>query len=403
MDDNAPIYADYQATTPLDPRVLERMAPHWNESFGNPHSSDHAVGWRSHEAVQEAAASVAALIGADADEVVFTSGATEANNLALLGLARRAPVGRRRILASAIEHKCVLAAARALSDLEGFSVETVPVKGDGHVDVDAMERMLDNDVLVVSVMAVNNEIGTIQDIPRISSLLATSGILLHCDAAQAPCAMDASDLATRAELVSLSGHKIYGPQGIGALCLRRGLWDRVEPLIYGRGQQDGLRSGTVPVPLCVGMAAAANLARTPEASEERKRIGRQRDSFVRHLQNGHASTAINGIIGESRHPGNASVRFDGFDARDILGVLQPWLAASTGAACTSGVPEPSHVLRALGLTMEQSNASIRFSFGRFTSDEDIETAANLVLEALARISHQKGLHGASASQYSNSR
>ncbi len=299
MHSKKSIYADYQATTPVDPRVLERMAPYWGESFGNPHSSDHAVGWQADKAVHEAALSVSALIGADADELIFTSGATEANNLALLGLARRAPNSRRRILVSAIEHKCVLAAARALSEREGFSVGTVPVDCNGYVNLGALEQLLDETVLVLSVMAVNNEIGTIQEIPRIAEMLVAHGILLHCDAAQAPCAMDVSDLALHADLVSLSGHKMYGPQGIGALYIRRDLQERIEPLIYGGGQQEGLRSGTVPMPLCVGMGAAAEFFTGPEAVEERNRVALQRDSFLRLLQRGPvplASTAPLGTV-----------------------------------------------------------------------------------------------------------
>ena len=207
------IYADYQATTPVDPRVEKKMAPCWSRSFGNPHSSDHVVGWRAGEAVREAAESVAALIGADADEVIFTSGATEANNLALLGLGRRAQGRRHRILVSAIEHKCVLGAARALAENHGISAETIPVDRDGFVDFEALEERVDDSVLLVSVMAVNNEVGTIQDIPRIAELLAPHGIVFHCDAAQAPCAMDVSDLAAHADLISLSAHKILRPAG----------------------------------------------------------------------------------------------------------------------------------------------------------------------------------------------
>ena len=379
------IYADYQATTPVDPRVLEKMAPYWNELFGNPHSSDHVVGWRSAEAVRDAASSVGALIGADPDEIVFTSGATEANNLALLGLARRAPTERRRILVSAIEHKCVLAAARSLEEREGFKVETISVNGEGFVDLEALAAMVDETVLVASVMAVNNEIGTIQDLPRIATLLRGQDVLFHCDAAQAPCAMDVGDLALHADLISLSGHKAYGPQGIGALYIRRDIQERVEPIIYGGGQQGGLRSGTVPVPLCVGMAAAAEIVRTPEGVQERRRVAQQRDTFVGTLQAGPFQMAINGPVGDWRHPGNANLRFDGLSAQDILAELQPSVAASTGAACTSGIPEPSHVLRALGLSAEQADFSIRFSFGRFTTAEEVRDVAHIVIETLESV------------------
>ena len=373
------IYADYQATTPVDPRVLGKMAPYWNELFGNPHSSDHVVGWRSAEAVREAASSVGALIGADPDEIVFTSGATEANNLALLGLARRAPPERRRILVSAIEHKCVLAAARSLEEREGFTVETIPVDGEGFVDLEALAAMVDETVLVASIMAVNNEIGTVQDLPRIATLLRRHDVLFHCDAAQAPCAMDAGDLALHADLISLSGHKAYGPQGIGALYVRRDIQERVEPIIYGGGQQGGLRSGTVPVPLCVGMAAAAEIVGSAEGVDERARIEQQRDWFVEVVKGSRHRVVVNGPMGNLRHPGNANLRFDGLAAQDILGALQPRVAASTGAACTSGIPEPSHVLRALGLSSDQAESSIRFSFGRFTTNQEANEAAHLVI------------------------
>ena len=379
---NNTIYADYQSTTPVDPRVLEKMAPYWRESFGNPHSNDHMVGWRAAEAVRESLTSVAALIGADPDEIVFTSGATEANNLALLGLARRAPADRRRILVSAIEHKCVLAAAQALREHENFTVETIPVDREGFIDLDSLENMLDDTVLAASIMAVNNEVGTIQNIPAISGILGSRGILFHCDAAQAPCAMDVGNLAVHADLISLSGHKIYGPQGIGALYIRRDLQPDIEPIIYGGGQQNGLRSGTLPLPLCVGMAAAAGILRTTEGVKERSRISGQRDLFIRLLQNSGIPAPLNGPAGQWRHPGNANLRFSGFAAEDILGSVQPQLAASTGAACSSGIPEPSHVLRAMGLSNAEAGSSIRFSFGRFTTGDEVEEAARLVIRSL---------------------
>ena len=376
------IYADYQATTPVDPRVLEKMTPYWRESFGNPHSSDHVVGWTAAEAVNASLSTVASLIGADPDEVIFTSGATEANNLALLGLGRRAPVDRRRILVSAIEHKCVLAAARALAEREGFQVETIPVDREGFVDQAALEDLLDERVLVASVMAVNNEIGTIQDLPRIASMLRRYGSLFHCDAAQAPCAMDLRTLAQSADLISLSGHKMYGPQGIGALYIRRELHDWIEPVIYGGGQQGGLRSGTLPVALCAGMAAAAEVMQTIEAVLERQRVASLRDRFVEELRTRHTPIEVNGPLGTRRHPGNANVQFSGFAAADLLSALQPRLAASTGAACTSGITEPSHVLSAVGLMQAEADASIRFSFGRFTTDDEVATAAAAVIDVL---------------------
>ena len=388
MNQSNTIYADYQATTPLDPQVLERMLPFWKDSFGNPHSSDHIVGWNAAEAVRQSQTSVASLIGADQDEIIFTSGATEANNLALLGIARNALPSRQRILVSAIEHKCVLASARALQDREGFTVEVIPVDEYGFVDVDALKEMLDESVLLASVMAVNNEIGTIQDVSAIAATLAEWGILFHCDAAQAPCAMDLSRIAEHADLLSLSAHKFYGPQGIGALFVRRYLQSDLEPVIYGGGQQQGLRSGTLPVALCAGMAAAAELI-MENGADERKRIGALRDTFIRHLQDGGARGRINGPVGDCRHPGNANLRFEGCSAHDILGALQPELAASTGAACTSGLPEPSHVLRAIGLTADEAESSIRFCFGRFTRDEDISKAAALTLHALDELPQQQ--------------
>ena len=378
------IYADYQATTPVDPLVLARMAGYWGKSFGNPHSSDHVVGWQAELAVREAAGTIATMIGSDDDEIIFTSGATEANNLALLGLARHDANTRRRILVSAIEHKCVLGAARELSLTEGFTVQTISVDSDGYLDLAELKERIANDVLLVSVMAVNNEVGTIQDIRAISEMVKPYGVLFHCDAAQAPCTMDLKNSANFADFISLSGHKMYGPQGIGALFIRRGIHDRIEPLFYGGGQQDGLRSGTVPVPLCVGMAAASEIV-VAEGVEERDRIARQRDLFIALLNEAGLNIEVNGPTTDHRHPGNANIRFDGYDARDIIASLQPKLAASTGAACSSGIPEPSHVLRALGLTAEQSEASIRFSFGRFTTDDEVKNAANLVYTAVSNL------------------
>lgn len=387
------IYLDHQATTPVDARVFAAMAQYLGESFGNPHSVDHSLGWKAARAVEDAAARVAGLIGADADEIFFTSGATEANNLALLGLGRRASGGkRRRILVSAVEHKSVLAVGHILHEQLGYRIESVPVDAAGFVDMAALQETLSDDVLAVSIMAVNNEIGTIQDIVALSGVIKRSGALFHCDAAQAPFAIDLRNVSHVVDLLSLSSHKMYGPQGIGALFIRRDLQDHIEPLVYGGGQQQNLRSGTVPVALCVGMGTAAALLDARAAEEERAAVRRRRDSFVRKLTDLPWPIVLNGPESAQRHPGNANMRFEGFDAHDILSTLQPRLAASTGSACTSGIPEPSYVLKAIGLSSDEAESSIRFSIGRNTTDADLEETVALIDESLARLAKSNLIH-----------
>ena len=387
MKNGRTLYLDHQATTPVDAGVLAEMSPYFTDSFGNPHSLDHCLGWESSCAVENAASRVARLIGADADEITFTSGATESNNLALLGLGRRAANGkRRRILISAIEHKCVLAVGRVLQEQHGFIVEWIPVDGEGFVELSALEDRLHDDVLAVSIMAVNNEIGTIQDIEKISEVVRSYGAVFHCDAAQAPVAMNMKSLSESVDMLSLSSHKMYGPMGIGSVYISRELQEQIEPLIYGGGQQNGLRSGTIPVPLCVGMGAAADMLSGDKAGTKRAQLRRRRDAFVERLSRLAWPVTVNGPEGQSRHPGNANVLFSGFSAQDLLSVLQPHLAASTGSACTSRIPEPSHVLRAIGLDRDDVESSLRLSLGFGTSDEDIEHAVGLLEEALARLS-----------------
>ena len=381
------IYFDHQATTPVDPRVLAKMTRFFCDSLGNPHSRDHALGWESARAVEEAAGQIARLIGADPDEIIFTSGATESNNLALLGLGRRAARGsRRRILVSAIEHKCVLGPARVLEEQYEYTVEQIPVDRQGYVRISALHDMLDEDVLAVSVMAVNNEVGTVQDIEKVSGYVRRQGAVLHCDAAQAPFAMPITSLAKYTDILSLSSHKMYGPKGVGASFIARDLQDRIEPLVYGGGQQNGLRSGTVPVPLCVGMGAAAELLTGDDAKDKRCELRRRRDTFIDGLKGLRWPVSLIGPHREVRHPANASICFNGFCAHEILGALQPRVAASTGSACTSGIPEPSHVLRAMGLKSEDAEATVRFSLGFGTSEEDVEQAVALIEEVLAKAS-----------------
>ena len=387
------IYLDHQATTPTHPDVLAAMRPWLTEAFGNPHSSDHALGWKSSQAVDKAAEQVARLIGADADEIMFTSGATESNNMALLGLARRAVGGkRRRVLVSAIEHKSVLAVGRVLEEQLGFDVEHIPVDREGFVDMKALLDALDEKVLAVSIMAVNNEIGTVQNVERIAEVTKACGAVFHCDAAQASLAMPIDDFAEIADMVSLSAHKMYGPKGIGALYLSRTVQSRIEPLIYGGGQQHGLRSGTTPVPLCVGMGVAAEMLGRGEIADKRSELALRRNAFVERLRRSSWPIVLNGPWSLARHPGNTNIRFTGFSAHDILGALQPHLAASTGSACTSGTPEPSHVLKAIGLSGDEAESSVRFSLGFDTSDEDVEAAVELIEAALEKLSAVEQLH-----------
>ena len=378
------IYLDYQASTPMDPRVRAAMEPfYWAES-GNPHSIDHAAGWAAQRAIDQSASAIANFIGADPDEIIFTSGATEANNLAILGLAERAPQNRRRILVSAIEHKCVLASASATTRRYGLEFELIPAKENGVVDTDWLRANLSNEVLCVAVMAVNNEIGTVQPLDEIGKLCGEVGAVFHCDAVQAPLAMKLNVYEFGIGTLSLSAHKIYGPKGIGAAFLRRDLQDRIAPLIFGGGQQRNLRSGTLPTPLCVGFGAAVSILESADWKEEYDRVKTLRDTFEGNLRKIGNFVQIN-VGGAERHPGNLNVQFAGYSARDILLAVQPKLAASTGSACTSGIPEPSHVLRAIGLSEPEAESSIRFSIGRFSSQADIEAAVALLRDALPRI------------------
>ena len=388
------IYLDHQATTPVDKRVREAMESYYTEAFGNPHSTDHAIGWQAAKAVEDSAGKVAKMLGADPDEIIFTSGATEANNLALLGLVLgTSDTKRKRILISAVEHKSVLATARVLQERLGFSVETIPVDSNGVVSLSAFEAAIDDSVLLASIMLVNNEIGSIQPIEQIYGMCEKHGVLLHCDAAQAPGAVSLSSINEFTDLLSISAHKIYGPKGIGALFAQRHLHQQIEPIIHGGGQQGHLRSGTLPTALCVGFGIAADIVMEIEqkASPNQdgeliaKDIRTLRDEFANSLMNLNRRIKLNGPPLNERHPGNANMCFEGFVAQDILALLQPKLAASTGSACTTGIPEPSHVLNAIGLSDEDANASIRFSLGRNTTREDTTEAVRLIDEALTKL------------------
>ena len=375
---------DYQASTPVDPRVSAAMAPFFFDRPGNPHATEHSFGWDANAAVEEAARRIAAVIGADRDEVIFTSGATEANNLAVLGTAGRAPAGRHRILVSSVEHKCILSAAKAATQRSGVAVEVLPVDRLGVVQLDVLEERLREDVLLVAMMAVNNEIGTVEPVADAARLCGKVGAHLLVDGVQAlavgPLDVRDHDIG----LLSLSAHKVYGPKGIGALYVRRDLQAHLEPQLYGGGQQRGLRAGTLAVPLCVGFGEAVALMAGADAPAERERIRTLRDRLLEALRATCSAVEVNGPTGVGRHPGNVNIRFPGVHAHDILMAVQPRLAAATGSACTSGVSEPSYVLRAIGLTVNEALSSVRLGLGRFTTEADIDGAAAILAEAIRR-------------------
>lgn len=372
---------DYQASTPEDPRVTAAMAPFQTRRFGNPHASNHAFGWDADAAIDDARLRIGLTIGADRNEIVFTSGATESNNLAVIGAARAAPPSRRRILVSAIEHKCVLGAARSLEQ-EGFTVETIPVDADGFIRPTDVAARVDECTALVSVMAVNNEVGTVQPIAEIAAAVHAVGAIFHSDAAQALAVVPIDVVAMGVDLLSLSGHKAYGPKGIGALYVGHHLSPRPRPLFHGGGQEGGLRPGTLPTPLCVGFGAACDIIRA-ERDAEVERLASLRQKLLCLLV---AMVPVLKVNGRPGHPGNLNLRFPGVDAFLLLNDLQPSLAASTGSACTSGIPEPSHVLRAMGKTAEEADESIRLSLGRFTKHSDVEAAAELISSAVRRLS-----------------
>jgi len=375
MRPNRPVYLDNHATTPLDPRVLAAMRPWWEENFANPHSVEHAMGREAEEAVEAARAEIAALIGAEAREIVLTSGATESNNLAIKGAARFAAAQgneRRRIVTLATEHKCVLESVRDLA-AEGFEPVVLPVRPDGLLDLDLLRETLDERVLLVSVMAVNNEIGVVQDLAAIGAMAKEAGALFHTDAAQGCGRIPLDVEEIRADLLSISGHKIYGPKGIGALYVRRRPRVRLAPLFSGGGQERGFRSGTLPAPLVVGLGEAARLA-AAEGLLDAGRIAGQRDRFLAALRTEVPDIRLNGDP-ERRVPGNLNLTFPGgVDAQAIMAAA-PDVCVSTGSACSSATVEPSYVLKAIGLPEAEARATLRIGIGRFTSPADVDRAA----------------------------
>jgi cysteine desulfurase len=380
MTPHFPIYLDYGATTPCDPRVVDAMIPWLREHFGNPASRSHAWGWEAEEAVEKARVQVAELIGADPREIVWTSGATESNNLAIKGAAHFYQGKGKHLITLKTEHKAVLDTMREL-ERQGFEVTYLDVRADGLLDLDAFKAALRPDTILASVMFVNNEIGVIQDIPTLGALCRERGVLLHVDAAQATGKI-AIDLATLpVDLMSLASHKTYGPKGIGALYVRRKPRVRLEAQMHGGGHERGLRSGTLPVHQIVGMGEAFRIAHEDMATEN-ERIRALQQRMLQGLS-GIDQIFINGDL-EQRVPHNLNVSFNYVEGESlIMGVKG--LAVSSGSACTSASLEPSYVLRALGRSDELAHSSLRMTIGRFTTTEDIDYAVSVLKEQVARL------------------
>jgi cysteine desulfurase len=365
---HAPVYLDYHSTTPVDPRVVEAMLPYFTEVFGNPASGNHPWGWRAQEAVERARREVATLIGATPREMVFTSGATESNNLAICGVAAQAPEGRRHIVVSAIEHKSVLEQARRLGTT-GWRVSIAPVGADGIVDLDALRRLVTAETALIGVMAANNEIGVVQPLSAIGAIAREAGAVLLVDAAQAAGKVPIDVNAMQIDLLSLTGHKLYGPKGCGALYIRKST--KIDPLIIGGGQERGLRSGTLNVPGIVGLGRACAIC-SAEMTTEGATLARLRDRLLAGLRERVGGITVNGSL-TSRLPNNLHVSFESVDGAALLIGIGD-IAVSSGSACQTASEKPSHVLCAILGEDAVPSASIRFGLGRFTTDEEIDYA-----------------------------
>lgn len=373
------IYLDHQASTPTHPQVVAAMQPYYADLYANPHAGDHAAGWSAADAIETARSAVAEAINADDDEIIFTSGATEANNLAIRGLTQR-DARRKKIIVSAIEHKAVLAPARVVTR-EGLELVIAPVDREGRIDLDRLSRLVDEQTLLVSMMLVNNEMGVVQPVQEISQLCRSAGALLHTDAAQALYWMPIDVLELGVDFLSLSGHKVAGPKGIGALYVSREAKSLLQPLIHGGDQEGGLRAGTLPTPLCAGLGKACRLLPDDRAVAEWRSRTLELEAGLKSLFP-QMETIGNR---EDRHPGNLCVRMPGVDAERLVALLQPDVALARGSACTSGIPEPSHVLRAMGLDANEASEVVRLSTAPTTSKGEIEIALQCFAEVTDRL------------------
>ncbi|MFM0391285.1 IscS subfamily cysteine desulfurase [Paraburkholderia phytofirmans] len=375
-----PIYMDYSATTPIDPRVVDKMIPYLREQFGNPASRSHSYGWDAERAVEEARENVAALVNADPREIIWTSGATESDNLAIKGAAHFYKSKGKHIITVKTEHKAVLDTCREL-EREGFEVTYLDVKDDGLIDLEKFKAALRPDTILVSVMSVNNEIGVIQDIEAIGEITREKGIIFHVDAAQATgkIAIDLQKL--KVDLMSFSAHKTYGPKGIGALYVRRKPRIRIEAQMHGGGHERGMRSGTLATHQIVGMGEAFRIARE-EMATENERIRMLRDRLLRGLSE-MEEVYVNGDM-EKRVPHNLNISFNFVEGESLIMAVKD-VAVSSGSACTSASLEPSYVLRALGRNDELAHSSIRFTVGRFTTEQDVDYVINLLKTKISKL------------------
>ncbi len=389
-----PVYLDYSATTPVDPRVAAKMIPYLTEHFGNPASRSHAFGWTAEEAVEEARAHVAALIGADPKEIVWTSGATEGNNLAIKGAAHFYKTRGKHLITQKTEHKAVLDTFREL-ERQGFEATYLEVEPDGIIDLEKFKSAIRPDTILASIMMVNNEIGVIQPVWEIGEICRSKGIVFHCDAVQGAGRVEIDLAKLKADLLTITAHKLYGPKGIGALYVRRKPRVRIEAQIHGGGHERGFRSGTLPTHQIAGFGEAARLAKL-EMAKDNEHVRALRDKLLHSIRD-LEEVYVNGSL-EKRIPHNLNVSFNFVEGESLIMAVKD-IAVSSGSACTSASLEPSYVLRALGRSDELAHSSIRFTLGRFTTDEEIRFAADLIKRKVAKLRelsplwemHQEGI------------
>ena len=380
MTVKTPVYLDYAATTPVDKRVAEKMIPYLTETFGNPASNSHAFGWEAEEAVEKARADIAALINADPKEIIFTSGATESDNLAIKGAANFYKTKGKHLITVKTEHKAVLDTMREL-ERQGFEVTYLGVQENGLIDLEELKAAIRDDTILISVMWVNNEIGVVQDIPAIGEICRERKIIFHVDAAQACGKVPVDVESAKIDLLSMSGHKVYGPKGIGALYVRRKPRVRLEAQMHGGGHERGFRSGTLPTHQIVGMGEAFRIAKE-ELEQDMAHYRKLRDIFLKGIE-GIEEVYINGDL-EHRAPNNLNVSFNFVEGESLIMAVKE-LAVSSGSACTSASLEPSYVLRALGRNDELAHSSLRITFGRMTTEEEVQFAAELIKSKIGKL------------------